>query len=80
MDAAPASLGKGVGMYKVLMKYPDGTEELDDEVFTSESEANEYGLTCCSDYVQGGEVLHLSNPGDYPADGHDEVDFEVVDA
>jgi hypothetical protein len=63
--------------YQVVMQYPDGTEERDDEVFDTEAEAKEYGLTMVSNYAAGGEVLHLSNPGDYPEDGGGDADFEV---
>lgn len=66
-------------MYKVVMNYPSGTSEEDDEVFESESEASEYGSYLCSCYVLGGEILHMSNPGDYPLKNDDDVDFEVIE-
>lgn len=65
--------------YKVVMKYSDGTVEEDDEVFDTEGEANEYGLNQVSNYQTGGEVLHLSNPGDHPLDAEDTADFEIVE-
>lgn len=65
-------------MYKVIMKYPDGTTHEEDEIFESEAEANEYGLNCLNNYDTGGEVLHLSNPGDYPESDED-ADFEVIE-
>lgn len=66
-------------VFKVVMQYPDGEEE-DDEVFETEAEANEYGLTQISNYHTGAEVLHMSNPGDYPSDGEDdEIDFDVIE-
>ena len=61
------------------MKYPDGTKEEDDELFESESEATEYGLDQINNYETGAEVLHLSNPGDYPLSDDDTVDFEVIE-
>lgn len=65
--------------YKVIMIYPDGNEEEDDEIFDSKSEAREYGeyLRSCS--CTGREVLHLSNPGDYPYedDDDDDIDFRI---
>ena len=71
---------KGRGqVFKVIMKYPDGTREEDDEVFESESEATEYGLNQLNNYETGGEVLHLSNPGDYPLSDDDTADFEVIE-
>lgn len=66
-------------MYKVVMHYSDGTSGEDDEVFETESEANDYGLELISSYHTGGEVLNMSNPGDYPLDEDDDTDFEVVE-
>jgi len=65
--------------YRVLMKYSDGTEELDDEVFDTEKEAEDYGcylIGCCR---EGAEIMNLSNPGDYPLDDYEDPDFEVVE-
>ena len=66
-------------MYKVVMNYPDGTTEEDDEVFETEAEANAYGLDQCSNYALGGEILHMSNPGDYPLKEDDDADFDVIE-
>jgi hypothetical protein len=65
-------------MYKVVMNYSDGTSEEDDEIFESESEANDYGLVQLSNMHTGAEVLHMSNPGDYPLE-EDDSDFEVIE-
>lgn len=66
-------------MYKVVMKYADGTTEPDDEVCETESEATEHGSYLVSCYAEGGEVLHMSNPGDYPLAEEDDADFEVIE-
>jgi len=67
-------------MYKVVMNYPDGTKEEDDEVFETEEEARAHGLEQCNNFVVGGEVLHMSNPGDYPLrEDDDDVDFDVIE-
>jgi hypothetical protein len=29
--------------------------------------------------AEGAEVLHMSNPGDYPSDEPDEADYEVIE-
>ncbi len=66
--------------YQVLMLYSDGTEDLDDEVFDTEEEAEEYGcylVSCCR---TGAEIFNMSNPGDYPLDDYEDPDFEVVEA
>lgn len=65
-------------MFKVVMQYPDGTSEEEDEVFETESEAEAFGLDQCNNYIVGAEVLHLSNPGDYPVND-DTADFEVIE-
>lgn len=62
--------------YRVLF---DG--ELEDEVFSSYEDADEYGLylqSCCE---EGAETLNLSNPGDYDYDEDcfDAPDYEVVE-
>lgn len=69
----------GSSMYRVVMKYSDGTREEDDEVFENESEAEEYGLYLVSCYREGAEILNMSNPGDYPLDEDDDADYEVIE-
>ena len=65
--------------YKVVMEYYTGeTEELD-EIFDTEEEAEEYGLNCCGNGKAGREILHMSNPGDYPYDEDDEDTFEIIE-
>ncbi|WP_024866362.1 hypothetical protein [Butyrivibrio sp. FCS014] len=41
-------------------------------------DAEEHGLYLCGCYKTGCEILNMSNPGDYPLDEDDDVDFEVV--
>lgn len=65
--------------YKVIMHYPDGESEELDEVFDTESEADEEALYMCSCYHEGIEVLHFSNPIDYPLDEDAEVDYEIIE-
>lgn len=65
-------------MFKVVLRFSDGATEVDDEVFDTEAEAEAYGSELCSNYSAGGEVMHLSNPGDYPLDTAG-VDYEVVE-
>jgi hypothetical protein len=38
-----------------------------------------YDAEQCSNYKTGGEVLHLSNPGDYPLNEDDRADFDVIE-
>lgn len=65
-------------MFKVVMRYSDGTTEEEDEVFETTGEAEAHGLEQCSNFRTGGEVLHMSNPGDHPLTDI-EPDFEVVE-
>ena len=64
--------------YKVIMIYPDGTREEEDEIFDTESAAYDHGSYMCACYKEGGETLYLSNSGDYPL-SDEEADFEVVE-
>lgn len=59
--------------YKVLFN-----DELQDEVFDTEEEAEEHALYLCSCAREGAEILHMSNPGDYDADDYD-TDYEIVE-
>lgn len=59
--------------FKVVYYWSDGTSDEEDEYYDSYEEAYDagsYGLQCA---VEGAEILHMSNPGDYP---FDESDFE----
>lgn len=59
--------------YKIIF---DGNER--DEVFSSYEEAKDYALYLVSCYHAGGEILELSNPGDYPYDSNDEPEYEII--
>ncbi len=61
--------------FKPFLLFENG-EELDlEEEFDSEEEAVEYGFQSIADYHTGMEVLHMSNPGDYPEENED---IEVI--
>lgn len=57
--------------YKIVMVY-NGVEDEVDDVFDTESEAEEYAVYLCGCYHEGAEILNLSNPGDYPPDDEDD--------
>ena len=59
--------------YKVLFN-----DELEDEVFDTEEEAEEHALYLVSCTQLGAEILHMSNPGDYDEDDY-EVDYEIIE-
>ena len=65
--------------YKIIMIYSDGTEEEEDDLFDDQASAEEYAQYLCGCYHQGGEILNMSNPGDYPLDEDDDVDYEIVE-
>lgn len=66
-------------MFKVVMKYPDGSTGEEDELFETKEEDDEFGLNQCSNCSAGAEMLHLHNPGDCPApEDEDDVDFDVI--
>lgn len=66
-------------MFKIKLMYSDGNTEELDGVFDTEDEAEEYALEAISEYHLGGEILNMSNPGDYPLDEEDDVDYEVIE-
>lgn len=59
--------------YKVLFD-----DELEDEVFDTEEEAEEYALYLSSCAKEGAEILHMSNPGDYDEDDYND-DYEIIE-
>ena len=68
------------------MTFPDGDvidsseEDGEEGVFDTEQEAEDYFTECMSNYKVGGEVLHLSNPGDCPLEMvEQEPDYEIVE-
>lgn len=65
--------------YKIVMKYSDGTNVEEDDIFDTEEDAEEYAnyLVGCS--RDGAETLNLSNPGDYPLDDDEDIDFEIIE-
>lgn len=59
--------------YKVIFN-----DEEQDEVFNSESAAEDYALYLVSCTKEGAEILHMSNPGDYDEGDYDD-DYEIVE-
>lgn len=65
--------------YKILLLYPGGGSDEQDEVFDTEEDAVDYALYLVSCGRQGAEILNLSNPGDYPLDDYEEPDFTILE-
>lgn len=66
--------GYFMAKYKILI---DG--ELEDDVFDTEAEAEDYALYLVSCARDGAETLNMSNPGDYPLDDYEDPDYEIVE-
>lgn len=66
-------------MYKVVMIYPSGERHEEDELFETEVEANDHGQEMASAYTVGGEILNMSNAGDYPLKEDDDAEWEVIE-
>lgn len=64
--------------YRVLMHYSDGSSEMEDEIFETETEAEFHGSYMCSCCNQGAEELYESNPGDYPLEDSLSATYEVI--
>lgn len=60
--------------YKVVF---DGEEQ--DEVFATYDEAEQHALYLLSCFHTGGEILEMSNPGDYPYDPTIEPEYEIIE-
>ena len=43
--------------YKVNMIYSDGEESMQDAIFDTEDEAEEYGIYLCQCFKEGGDIL-----------------------
>lgn len=64
----------GIAKYKIIFE----GEEVDD-VFDTYETADEYALYLVSCYHIGGEIIEMSNPGDYPYDPDDEPEYQIVE-
>lgn len=62
--------------YMVELIMPDGDREMQDEIFDTEEEAEDYACYLQSCDRDGAEILHMSNPGDYE---YDPETFEPVE-
>lgn len=60
--------------YKIVF---EGDEQ--DEVFSTYEDAEQYALYLISCYHTGGEILEMSNPGDYTYDPADAPKYEIVE-
>ena len=66
-------------MYAIRMLYPNGEEQELEDRFDTYDEAEDTAVYYCGCYKQGGEILNMSNPGDYPL-AEEECDYEIFEA
>lgn len=52
--------------------------ELEDEIFDTYEEAEGEALYLLSCWHEGGEVMEMSNPGDYSYEEDNEPEYEIV--
>ena len=67
---------------KVMSKYRiEMNGELQDKIFDTEEEAEDYALYLCSCARTGAGTLNMSNPGDYlyDEDYFEEPEYEIID-
>lgn len=57
----------------------EGMADDDDEVFETEAEAEAHALNQINNFHAGAEVLHMSNPGDYPEDDDEDPEYEIIE-
>ena len=50
-----------------------------DDIFDTYESAEEYALYMVSCYHTGGEILEMSNPGDYPYDPDYEPEYAIIE-
>ena len=64
--------------YYAVIHFNGGDMDEDNygEFYNSEADAEEAALYAISCANQGAEILHMSNPGDYP---YDESDYEDIE-
>ena len=75
---------KNMAKYKIIYHWSNGNDSEDDndgEYYATEKDAEDaadYGLSCAK---LGGQILEMSNPGDYPYDEseYDDNTYEIVE-
>ena len=66
-------------MSKYRIQWEDG--DIEDEVFDTYEDAEDYALELVSAARTGAETLHMSNPGDYDydEDEYEEPEYEIIE-
>ena len=66
-------------MSKYRIQWEDG--DIEDEVFETYEDADDYALYLVSCARTGAETLHMSNPGDndYDEDEYEEPEYEIIE-
>lgn len=64
--------------YKVIMIYSNGDRDEQDELFSSEWEAEQHALYLIGCHREGGEIMKLSNFSEFEVDEED-PDYEIIE-
>ena len=64
--------------YKIILIFSDGEDE-QEGLFDTYEEADSVAGDLAGCYHVGQEMFNLSNPGDYPLDDDDDVDWRIVE-
>ena len=64
--------------YKVLMIHPDGTEDMEEKLFSSEAEAEAHGRDVVSCIREGAVLLHKVSPDENPIDEFVDSDYKII--
>lgn len=65
-------------MYKITMFF-NGEPDEQDEEFETEEQARDYADYLCGCSREGAEVLHYSDPFEYPDEEVDDVEYEIYE-
>ncbi len=66
--------------YQVIYIDSAGDEiSREENLCLTREEAESVGCVGLSDYTTGCEVLYMSNPGDYPLEDNEEIDFDILE-
>ncbi len=66
--------------FQVIYINPDGEEIFrEEELCLTRKEAEAVGCEGLNNYATGCEILYMSNPGDYPLEDNEEIDFDIVE-
>lgn len=57
----------------------DGERFDEDETYDTYEEAQEAAYEALSNMEVGAEILHMSNPGDYPEEDYSDAEIDIIE-